>query len=116
MSNTINFRKIFGWILLFLGIAVIIYSLYSSFNIFTGKTAVPELFKMTEQETSLSQKGETQDLQGQMEKMIGEQLKGILPVDFISKLFNLIAWSIIAGILIFGGFQIANIGVKLTKE
>ena len=45
--------------------------------------------------------------------MIGEQLKGIIPVDSVSNLLNLIAWSIFAAILIFGGAQIASLGIKL---
>lgn len=111
-----NFRKIIGWFLLFLGVAIIFYSLYSSHNIFTGKTALPEIFKITEKEAVLTQKGGVQDVQAQMEKMIGEQLKEILPSDFLPKIFNLIAWSIMAGILIFGGAQTANLGIKLIKK
>jgi len=51
-----------------------------------------------------------------MEKMIGEQLKGIIPVDTLPKMLNLIVWSILAGLLIFGGAQISNLGIKLIKK
>lgn len=37
-------NKIAGWALLFLGLAVILWSMYSSFEIFTGKTKAPEIF------------------------------------------------------------------------
>lgn len=111
-----NFRKIFGWFLLLAGIIIIFWALYSSYNIFTAKTTAPEIFKTAEKEEVLSQKEGILDIQAQMEEMIGEQLKGILPVDSIPKLLNLIAWSIFAGILIFGGAQISSLGIKLIKR
>lgn len=114
-------NKIFGWILLFAGVAVIGYSLSSSHDIFTAKTEVPEIFKIAQKEAAPPQikKGTTPDLQAQMEemtgKMLGEQLEKLLPSDFLPKLFNLVAWSIFAGILIFGGTQISVLGIKLIK-
>ena len=106
-------KKILGLVLLFLGLAIILYSLYASYNIFTAKTAAPEIFKV---ETGLSiVPGATQDLQAQLQKMIQEQLKGMLPADTIPQFFNLTTWSIFAGILIFGGAQIAGLGIKLIK-
>lgn len=109
-----NLAKIFGWILLIAGIILIGWTLLSSYNIFTGKTALPEFFELPEE--ALIQKGESQDTQVQIEKIIGEQLKGILPVDSITKLLNLIVWSILAFILIFGGSQISGLGIKLIKK
>ena len=106
----IMIKKILGLILLFLGLMVIFYAIYSSFNIFTAKTAPPNVFKSDTQ--ALSQKG-GQGVEAQFQEMIGEQLKGILPTDSISNLLNLVAWSIFAGILIFGGAQIAGLGIKL---
>lgn len=108
--------KIFGWFLLLAGVIIIFWSLYSSYNIFTAKAAAPEIFKVAEKEAALPQQGRVQDLQAQIEKMIGEQLKGMLPADLLPKLFNLIAWSIFAGILIFAGAQIASLGIKLIKK
>ena len=108
-----KFRKIFGWLLLLAGVIIIFWSLYSSYNIFTAKAEVPEIFKIAE--STLSQK-ETQDLEAQMQEMIGEQLKGIIPVGSIVTLLNLIAWSIFAGILIFAGGQISSLGIKLIKK
>ena len=107
-------KKILGIVLLLTGLVVIIYSLYSSYVIFTAKKEAPVVFEISEQ-LSAVQKGNSQDIQAQMEKVISEQLKGILPVDSITELFNLIAWSIFAGILIFGGAQISSLGIKLLK-
>lgn len=113
------FQKFFGWALLFIGVAIIFWSLHSSYNIFTAKVTAPEIFKAAQKEVALAPKGKVQGLEAQLEakvqEMIGEQLKEILPAEAIPKLFNLIAWSIFAGILIFGGAQIAGLGIKLLK-
>ncbi len=117
-----NATKIFGWVLLIAGLAIIGWTLYSSYNILTGKTKGPEIFKVEEKITKeiTTPKGKLPtspaELQKELEKMIGEQLKGIFPVDILPKLLNLIVWSILAGILIFGGTQISSLGIKLIKK
>lgn len=115
-----NFTKIFGWVLLIVGVIIIGWTLYSSYNIFSGKVTAPEIFEMQKEEVKVLSSKEKisgiQDIQVQLEEMIAEQLKGILPVDTIPKMLNLIAWSILAGILIFGGSQISNIGVKIIEK
>lgn len=103
---------IIGYIFLFLGIAIIFYSIFSSFNIFTGKITAPEIFKLEAQKI---QKGEGLGLEDQFQQMIGEQLKGLIPENTLPAILNLVSWSIFAGILIFGGMQISNIGIKLLK-
>ena len=50
-----------------------------------------------------------------IQEQIEKQLEKLLPKDTLPKLLNLVAWSILAGILIFGGSQISNIGIKLIK-
>ena len=108
-------NKISGWILLVLGVAIMLYGIYSSFNIFTNRTPVPEIFPVIQKEQQKTT-GAGQDLQAQTEEMIRKQITGIIPVDFLPRLFNLISWSLLAGILIFGGSQIANLGIKLIKN
>jgi len=113
-----NFIKIFSWVLLIAGVVIIFGTLYSSYNIFTGKAAPPEIFALPEEEAG-PLTGEItgiQDIQAEMEKMISEQLKGILPAETLPKMLNLIVWSILAGILIFGGAQISSLGIKLIKK
>jgi len=114
--------KIVGWVTFLAGILIISFALYSSYNIFTGKSSVFELFKIEEKVTQAppSQKGKLptspEALQQEIGKMIGEQLKGILPVDTLPKILNLFVWSTLAWILIFGGGQIAGLGIKLLKS
>jgi len=106
--------KIFGWALLIAGILIIAWTLYSSYNMFTGQAAIPEIFQT--EEASSQKKEISNSVESQMQEMIGEQLKGLIPADTIPKLFNLTVWAVLAGILIFGGAQISNIGVKLVKK
>lgn len=117
----VNLTKIFGWTLFLVGIVIIFWTLYSSYNIFTAKTALPEFFKIETKETTptpfkkkVSIKPE--EIQEQLGEMIGEQLKRMLPVDFLPKFLNLVVWSMLAGILIFGGSQISSLGIKLLKN
>jgi len=112
--------KICGWALLIAGLAIIVWALYSSYNIFTAQASAPEVFKATEKQVQLSTGGGTQDLQAQMEakmkEAISEQLASMLPANFLINILNLVAWSIFMGILIFGGGQISGLGIKLIKK
>lgn len=109
--------KIIGWGLLILGILLIVWILFASYNIFTGKTNPPIVFPV-EEEIADSSSGEetlTFNLE-QIEKMIENKLGDIFPSELLSKLLNLITWSIFAGILIFAGGQISSLGIKLIKK
>lgn len=115
-----NLIKIFGWALLGIGVLIIGWTLISSYGIFTGKAVGPEIFKIEAKETPPITQGKTptapEEIQKEVEKMIGEQLKGILPVDALPKLLNLVVWSVLAFILIFGGSQLSILGIKLIKK
>ena len=54
-----NAEKIFGWGLLIAGLIIIGWTLYSSYNIFAGKTIAPEIFKVEIEEipAQVSEKG-----------------------------------------------------------
>jgi len=113
----ITIEKIFGWILLFLGVAIICWGLCSSFNIFTGRTKAPEVFKIEKEvKIPLTSQDKSKSPEEQMKEMMSEQLKEMLPTGFLSQFANLISWSIFVSVLIFGGVQISNIGVKLLKK
>ena len=104
--------KILGFLLLTAGVTIISWTLVSSYNIFTGKTEAPAVFKMTAETAKMPVADE---IQKQLESLISQQLRGMLPANSIPQLLNLIAWSALASILIFGGGQIANLGIKLIK-
>jgi hypothetical protein len=108
-------NKIFGIILLILGLLIIGWGLYSSYNIFKGNQVMPEVFRSNE--IDLGQNKDStinpQDVQKQMEETVNAQLSKIIPSGSMLKLLNLISWSLFAWILIMGGGKIASIGVKL---
>lgn len=112
-------RKIIGWLTFFAGILIIVFTLYSSYNIFTGKTPVPKFFEL-EKETEALPQGKfptsPAELQKELGKMVVEQLEELLPLNTLPKMLNLAVWSMLAGILIFGGAQISNLGIKLIKD
>jgi hypothetical protein len=113
-----NAKKIIGWITFLAGIMIILFTLYRSYNIFTGKSPPPEFFKTSGKEVAPQKKKvptSLEELQRQMGEILAEQLKEILPAEAITKMLNLIVWSILAGIFIFGGSQISSLGIKLLK-
>ncbi len=113
-----KFQKIIGWVLLFAGVGIIFWGLYSSYNIFNNKSQAPEIFKIEEKKETSQKK--VQGLQAlaeeKVKELVGEQFKEIFPPGFLPKIFNLISWSIFAGILIFGGSQLSHLGIKMIKE
>jgi hypothetical protein len=113
-----NAKKIIGWITFLAGIMIILFTLYRSYNIFTGKSPPPELFKPSGKEIALQKKKaptSLEELQKQIGEILAEQLREIFPTESITKILNLVSWSILAGILIFGGSQISSLGIKLLK-
>lgn len=118
-----SINKIIGWIFIFLGIVIILYTVFSSFNIFTGNKEAPEIFSISleqiskrhEKDIDLNQDIEKQ-AENQAKEIIKEQLSEMIPSGSFSKTFNLISWSIFSGILIFAGSKISEIGVKLVKK
>jgi len=108
--------KILGILLLFTGVIIIIGTLYFSYNIFTAKSSIPEILKIEIPQTSLhTETAESSDIQTKIENIAAEQIKGLFPAEALTKMINLIALSVLAGIFIFGGTQISSIGIKLIK-
>lgn len=114
-------QKIIGWILLLIGPLIIFWGLYSSYNIFTGKTPAPEIFKIEEKEIAVPTPAPARrnipatpaEAQEEIMKIIAGQIKEIIPAQTVISLLNLISWSIFAGLLIFAGGQISAIGIRL---
>ncbi|MBU3964682.1 hypothetical protein KJ591_00180 [Patescibacteria group bacterium] len=114
-------NKIIGIILLILGLLIISWGLYSSYNIFKGNQALPQVFRSDEIDFGLDKDGSlsttsAQDIQKQVEQTISDQLTKIFPPGILFKLMNLISWSIFAWILILGGGKIAGLGIKLMSS
>lgn len=116
MSKTI--QKISGWVLLLSGVAIVFWSLYSSYNIFNGKRPAPEIFKTEAQkpEQTKEARGVEAQLEAKAKEIVSEQLKEMIPVGALTMSFNLAAWTGLATILIIGGSQLAGLGIRLLKE
>jgi len=106
-----NFTKIIGWLTFLAGISIILFTLYSSYHIFTGKMEIPEIFPTS----GISETSGTETGTGDTRDMIIGTINEIFPANAIPKLLNLAVWMMLAGILIFGGAQVANLGIKLMK-
>jgi len=106
--------------LLLLSVGIIIWTLYYSYNIFTAKTKVPEIFEMIQQKPTASPGQTSKNPQEQVQQMlqqgIQEQMKEMIPSNVIPKLLNLVCWSMFAAIASFGGAQIGSLGIKLLKQ
>ena len=114
-------EKIFAWGLLLFGVLFILWGIYSSFNIFTAKTEPPLVFgtileKQNFEEPVETIKGTLQAGEEMIEKEIEKQIAKIIPFGFVSKILNLIAWSIFMGILFFGASHLSGIGIKMLKK
>jgi hypothetical protein len=125
MKATIKAKSIMktfvGWLLLFAGLLIIGWGLFSSYKIFTAKELAPEIFKTKiSEETNQplpKKKGDIPEKQMQalFQEQLQQQLREVLPADFLPTLFNLISWSIFVGLLIFGGYRISLLGIRLIR-
>ncbi len=106
-------ERVLGFLLLLVGLSVIGYTLFASFQMFSNKAMPPQLF--SEERTNTPPKTGASDLQGQIESAIGDQLKAFIPSSAIPRMLNLLAWSFLASLLILGGTQVAGLGIKLLK-
>jgi len=116
-----SIAKIFGLVLLLGGVVIICWTLYSSYNIFTGKAPVPEFFEIPVNESiddtvSLGELKDVQAAQDQIGKMMEQQLAKIMPPDVLNKFLNLAVWTMLAWILFSGGGKISEIGIKAIKN
>ena len=100
-------NKIAGYVLLAVGLLIIVGTLWQSYNIFTVKSAVPAVFLVPISVNSINTDNSP------TAQAIKKQIAEVISPETITKLLNLSAWGIFAGILILGGGVISRIGVKL---
>ena len=138
-------NKTIGYLLLIVGLVVIFWSIYASYNIFTAKKEAPRFFsynnegvidldnkdknvedtgvisidksKLTDPNYLKSLEAEQRaQVESAIKDQISGQLKEIIPEEFILKLLNLSSWSLFVFILIFAGSKISGLGIKLLKN
>ncbi|MDD5146329.1 MAG: hypothetical protein PHN39_01065 [Candidatus Pacebacteria bacterium] len=115
-------KQIIGWVLLISGLMLIVWGLVESWQIFKGQKEAPAIFKAIpaggsslQLQTNLPGINADQ-LQKQMQEAVDQQLGKIIPQDTITKIFNLVSWSLFIFILFAAGGKIAIIGVNLLKQ
>ena len=108
--TNMNINKIMGYVLLILGLIIIIVALYQTYNIFTGKSSLPQVFKTVKIEKK-TQNNDPADAQQQMQAIIAE----MLPATSINDTMNLGSLAVLIWIFIFGGSKIAGMGIALIK-
>ena len=109
-----NLSKIIGWLVFSVGIIIIGSTLYFTYNVFTGNATTPEVFK-AESISQESTQEQASGLEGELQRMLSEQLENLIPLDSIIKFSNLAVWTIGAWILIMGGGKISELGIKLIR-
>ncbi|MFA6376012.1 MAG: hypothetical protein WCX69_01270 [Candidatus Paceibacterota bacterium] len=120
----LNTKKIFGWVVIVIGLVVIGQAINTSYQFFTAKADFPVVFKAPAAvqnvapepklnvETTTPEQAQAQ-LQQAMGAATNQAIANILPADAISKLLNAIVWSIFATFLVYAGAHIAGIGIKM---
>ena len=103
-----HINKIIGYGLLVSGILLIAVPLYQTYAIFTGSSLPPQVFKTVEPPSQPAANNPF-DIQAQVQKGV----MAVLPLELIHNTLNLAGWMILMLILIFGGKQIADIGIKV---
>lgn len=99
-------RVIFGIILISLGVLLILGGVWESYNIFSAKKDVPQIFKLEQEET----KGTG------IEDAISEQIGKVIPKGDIQRMLNMAAWAMFMFILIIAGGKLSSIGIKLMRK
>ena len=112
-----NSDKLIGYVLLAMGLALIGFAVCQSYVIFTGKSPASLVFKNEAklQPIKGSEGVAVQDFQKQLQDQVRTQISQMIPTDAVVTVLNLLVWTMLAGTFIFGGGQLAGIGIKLIK-
>jgi len=109
-------NKIIGIVLLILGLLMIFWSVYVSYNMFQGNRPVPEIFAPEiDSEIEIAKDLTQTQIDEQIKQTIQEQMANILPQANIYKLLNLIVWSLFAWIMIIAGAKVSSLGIGMLK-
>jgi len=108
----------FANFLIFLGVAMIIVTVFYSFLIFTAKKSAPQVFlenipiEENYQDSKINQNMSIDEMQRNISQELNKQVKSVF-YEFAPKMLNLFSWSIFAWIAIGAGAKISNIGREM---
>jgi hypothetical protein len=106
-------KKILGWILIILGLFIVLGSIYSTYLNFTGQRDFPQIFTVQEDEVAPQTSGGPED---QINGMIGEYIKEIIPQGTITQMLNMFAWIMFAVFLVYSGSKLVSMGAVLLRN
>jgi len=103
-NEKMNLDKILGYMLLFFGLSIILFSIISAFSTFTGSKKPPELFRLEKSSQTIS--------------IGGIEIPGmeLIPVEYLNLTGNLMFYFLLMWLLISAGGKIASIGVGMIKK
>jgi len=118
-----NPKIIVGWLVLTVGLLIIGGAISSSYNFFTAKADFPAIFKSTTVNNQVVEQikpaadvsGPQAQIQQMMSQATNNAIANLFPIESIYKILNAITWSIFATFLVYAGFKIAEIGVKMIS-
>lgn len=111
-------NKTIGYVFLFLGVIIILWGLWFSYQMFIGQKPAPEIFKLDSSDITLSLPNNSNldsQIQSQINSILQGQLNNLLGGESINKILNLTAWSIFMAILVLACGKISSIGIQLIK-
>ncbi len=116
---SLRYQLVIGYVLLVFGLVLIGWTLWQSYDIFTGKVSAPLVF-MTPVTANSSVKSPglfdiSGQIQNQLQSALGQQVSQLISADSITKFLNLASWLLLAWIFIMAGGAISGIGVKLLN-
>jgi hypothetical protein len=122
----INYVKLCGWLILVAGLALIVYSVKTSYSYFTGKAEFPVLVEAptvsngSGTENSGNSNVDLADpqavqamMQVQIQGSVDKTINNMVPSGSIAKMINAAIWSVFATFLVYAGAKISEIGVKM---
>lgn len=104
--------KLFGWIFIVLGLIVIFFTIFETMSYFKAEKEFPQVFVVEKQVSSNT----TGTLDSMMQGLISDQMSSIIGEGTIEKMFNMLAWSMFAFLMIYAGAKVSDIGFKLVKK
>lgn len=123
-----NFEKICGWLLVVAGLALIIYSVRTSYGYFTGEGQFPALVETVAKSADPAGTADTANnvdladpkavqemMQVQVQNSVDKTIGSMIPDGSIVKMLNAAIWSVFATFLVYAGAKISEIGVKLLN-
>lgn len=126
-KNSFNFEKILGYLLLLVGIAMILTSLFLVYQVLTGKNKPPQIFNVESPTIKLPTASSNLQLPEGLELPEGFSLQEatneatpagikIIPDELLNGMVNISLYYLLMMFAASTGVKIADIGTKLIKE